>query len=87
VDVVKQEVVKLVVQHEPPIKAETTNTLQGSTLSLTLLSDFHALRRRLELAESALSHHLHVPLGENSVHECSQRLLKLEVCNHIKDVR
>uniref|UniRef100_A0A8C7IHC1 Desmoplakin n=1 Tax=Oncorhynchus kisutch TaxID=8019 RepID=A0A8C7IHC1_ONCKI len=78
VDVVKQEVVKLVVQHEPPIKGETTNTLQGSTLSLTLLSDLHALRRRLELAESGLSHHLHVPLGENSVQDCSQRLLKLE---------
>nr|XP_046215731.1 desmoplakin-like [Oncorhynchus gorbuscha] len=85
VDVVKQEVVKLVVQHEPSIKAETTNTLQGSTLSLTLLSDFHALRRRLELAESGLSHHLHVPLGENSVHECSQRLLKLEGIRHDLD--
>lgn len=82
---VKKEVVKLVVQHEPPIKVETTNTLQGSTLSLTLLSDLHALRRRLELAESGLSHHLHVPLGENSVQECSQRLLKLEVCNYINN--
>ncbi|XP_042163577.1 desmoplakin [Oncorhynchus tshawytscha] len=85
VDVVKKEVVKLVVQHEPPIKAETTNTLQGSTLSLTLLSDLHALRRRLELAESGLSHHLHVPLGENSVQECSQRLLKLEGIRHDLD--
>uniref|UniRef100_A0A8C7SKW6 Desmoplakin a n=1 Tax=Oncorhynchus mykiss TaxID=8022 RepID=A0A8C7SKW6_ONCMY len=83
VDVVKQEVVKLVVQHEPPIKAETTNTLQGSTLSLTLLSDLHALRRRLELAESGLSHHLHVPLGENSVQECSQRLLKLSYLRNL----
>ncbi|KAM9426904.1 desmoplakin-A-like isoform 2-T2 [Salvelinus alpinus] len=73
VEVVKQEVV----QHEPPIKAETTNTL-----SLTLLSDLHALRRRLELAESGLGHHLHVPLGENSVQECSQRLLKLEGIHH-----
>ncbi|XP_020318191.1 desmoplakin-like isoform X2 [Oncorhynchus kisutch] len=85
VDVVKQEVVKLVVQHEPPIKGETTNTLQGSTLSLTLLSDLHALRRRLELAESGLSHHLHVPLGENSVQDCSQRLLKLEGIRHDLD--
>uniref|UniRef100_A0A673ZN50 Desmoplakin n=1 Tax=Salmo trutta TaxID=8032 RepID=A0A673ZN50_SALTR len=84
-EVVKKEVVKLVVQHEPPIKVETTNILQGSTLSLTLLSDLHALRRRLELAESGLSHHLHVPLGENSVQECSQHLLKLEVCNYINN--
>ncbi|CAB1317406.1 unnamed protein product [Coregonus sp. 'balchen'] len=85
----KQEVVK-------PIKAETTKitktsvsktstSTQGSTLSLTLLSDLHALRRRLELAESDLSHHLHVPLGENSVQECSQRLLKLEGIHHDLD--
>ncbi|XP_041752215.1 desmoplakin isoform X2 [Coregonus clupeaformis] len=89
VEVVKQEVVK-------PIKAETTKitktsvsktstSTQGSTLSLTLLSDLHALRRRLELAESDLSHHLHVPLGENSVQECSQRLLKLEGIHHDLD--
>uniref|UniRef100_A0A673ZMQ7 Desmoplakin n=1 Tax=Salmo trutta TaxID=8032 RepID=A0A673ZMQ7_SALTR len=84
-EVVKKEVVKLVVQHEPPIKVETTNILQGSTLSLTLLSDLHALRRRLELAESGLSHHLHVPLGENSVQECSQHLLKLEGIHHDLD--
>uniref|UniRef100_A0A8C7I0Q7 Desmoplakin n=1 Tax=Oncorhynchus kisutch TaxID=8019 RepID=A0A8C7I0Q7_ONCKI len=54
---------------------------QGSNMSLTLLSDLQALRRRLELAESGLSHHLHVSLGENSVQECSQHLLQLEVCN------
>uniref|UniRef100_A0A4W5KJ05 Desmoplakin n=1 Tax=Hucho hucho TaxID=62062 RepID=A0A4W5KJ05_9TELE len=59
----------------------TNSSTQGSTLSLPLLSDLQALRRRLELAESDLSHHLHVSLGENSVQECSQRLLKLEVCN------
>ncbi|XP_045061815.1 desmoplakin-like isoform X2 [Coregonus clupeaformis] len=92
----KVEVVKPVVQPEPPIKAETTKitktsvaktstSTQGSTLSLTLLSDLHALRRRLELAESGLSHHLHVPLGENSVQECSQRLLNLEGIHHDLD--
>uniref|UniRef100_A0A8C8MP17 Desmoplakin a n=1 Tax=Oncorhynchus tshawytscha TaxID=74940 RepID=A0A8C8MP17_ONCTS len=60
---------------------ETSISTQGSNMSLTLLSDLQALRRRLELAESGLSHHLHVSLGENSVQECSQHLLKLEVCN------
>uniref|UniRef100_A0A8C8K7Q0 Desmoplakin a n=1 Tax=Oncorhynchus tshawytscha TaxID=74940 RepID=A0A8C8K7Q0_ONCTS len=59
----------------------TSISTQGSNMSLTLLSDLQALRRRLELAESGLSHHLHVSLGENSVQECSQHLLKLEVCN------
>jgi hypothetical protein len=84
----------VVVQPEPPIKANTTKithtslketsiSTQGSNMSLTLLSDLQALRRRLELAESGLGHHLHVSLGENSVQECSQHLLKLEVCNCI----
>uniref|UniRef100_A0A674F0R4 Desmoplakin n=1 Tax=Salmo trutta TaxID=8032 RepID=A0A674F0R4_SALTR len=62
---------------------ETSISTQGSNMSLSLLSDLQALRRRLELAESGLSHHLHVSLGENSVQECSQHLLKLEVCNCI----
>ncbi|XP_062337955.1 desmoplakin-A isoform X1 [Osmerus eperlanus] len=85
VDVIKPTMSK-------PIQAETTKsttkttvsktTIQtptpSSALSVTLLSELNALRRRLELAESGLSQHLHVPLGENSVQECSQRLLKLE---------
>lgn len=86
----------VVVQPELPIKANTTKitntsctgtsiSTQGSNMSLSLLSDLQALRRRLELAESGLSHHLHVSLGENSVQECSQRLLKLEVCNYINN--
>ncbi|CAL8279824.1 unnamed protein product [Lota lota] len=50
-----------------------------STLSLTLLNDLNALRRRLEVTESSLTYHLHVPLGENGVHECSQHLQKLQV--------
>uniref|UniRef100_A0A8C7M2B8 Desmoplakin a n=1 Tax=Oncorhynchus mykiss TaxID=8022 RepID=A0A8C7M2B8_ONCMY len=84
---------------EPPIKANTTKitntslketsiSTQGSNMSLTLLSDLQALRRRLELAESGLSHHLHVSLGENSVQECSQHLLKLEgIHNDLDGVR
>ncbi|XP_067108659.1 desmoplakin-A isoform X3 [Osmerus mordax] len=85
VDVIKPTMSK-------PIQAETTKsttkttvsktTIQtptpSSALSVTLLSELNALRRRLELAESGLSQHLHVSLGENSVQECSQRLLKLE---------
>ncbi|XP_021469161.2 desmoplakin isoform X2 [Oncorhynchus mykiss] len=89
----------VVVQPEPPIKANTTKitntslketsiSTQGSNMSLTLLSDLQALRRRLELAESGLSHHLHVSLGENSVQECSQHLLKLEgIHNDLDGVR
>ncbi|XP_039999052.1 desmoplakin isoform X2 [Xiphias gladius] len=48
------------------------------TLSLTLLSSLQEIRRRLELAESGLTSHLHVTLGDNSVHECSVQIQKLQ---------
>lgn len=51
----------------------------SSTFNLTLLSSFQDLRRRLELVESGLTSHLHIPLGENSVYECSVHIQKLEV--------
>lgn len=54
---------------------------QKITLSLTLLSNLQELRRRLELAESGLTTHLHIPMGDNSVHECSLHIQKLQVCN------
>uniref|UniRef100_A0A8C5GMS1 Desmoplakin a n=1 Tax=Gouania willdenowi TaxID=441366 RepID=A0A8C5GMS1_GOUWI len=50
-----------------------------STLSLTLLTSLQELRRRLELAESGLTNHLHIRLGDNSVHECSVHIQKLQV--------
>ncbi|XP_029970136.1 desmoplakin-A isoform X2 [Salarias fasciatus] len=49
-----------------------------STLSLTLLSSLQEIRRRLELAESGLTRHLHLPLGENSLHECSVHIQNLQ---------
>ncbi|XP_037387969.1 desmoplakin isoform X1 [Pygocentrus nattereri] len=50
----------------------------SSTLSLNLLTQIHTLRRRLEAAETGLSQHLHIPLKDNSVQECSQRLQLLQ---------
>uniref|UniRef100_A0A668ARA0 Desmoplakin n=1 Tax=Myripristis murdjan TaxID=586833 RepID=A0A668ARA0_9TELE len=46
-------------------------------INLTLLNGLHALRRRLELVESGLTNHLHISLGDNSLHECSEHLQKL----------
>lgn len=56
----------------------------SSTLSLSLLSSLQEIRRRLEIAESGLTSHLHIPFGENSVHECSVHIQKLQVCNLLK---
>lgn len=69
-EVPKQEVAKPVTKPPPSSSA---------TLSLTLLSSLQELRRRLELAESGLTSHLHVPLGENGVHQCSVHIQRLQV--------
>ncbi|KAG7455178.1 hypothetical protein MATL_G00253790 [Megalops atlanticus] len=63
-----------------PVKAAPPQTSsQTSSQSLTLLSELHALRQRLEQAESGLTRYLHLPLGENSIQECTQNLVLLEV--------
>uniref|UniRef100_A0AAQ5XTN1 Desmoplakin a n=1 Tax=Amphiprion ocellaris TaxID=80972 RepID=A0AAQ5XTN1_AMPOC len=62
-------------------KVTTQPPQSTSTLSLTLLSSLQELRRKLEMAESGLTRHLHIPLGDNSVHECSVNIQKLQVCN------
>nr|XP_019962526.1 PREDICTED: desmoplakin isoform X2 [Paralichthys olivaceus] len=60
------------------VKVTTQPPPASSTLSLTLLSGLQEIRRRLELAESGLTSHLHVDLGENSVHECSVHIQNLQ---------
>ncbi|XP_053293085.1 desmoplakin-A isoform X2 [Pleuronectes platessa] len=59
-------------------KVTTQPPPASSTLNLTLLSSLQEIRRRLELAEYGLTSHLHVPLGENSVHECSVHIQNLQ---------
>ncbi|TMS09989.1 Desmoplakin [Larimichthys crocea] len=57
----------------------------SSTLSLNLLSSLQELRRRLEMSESGLTSHLHVRLGENSVHECSLHIQRLQAVHQDLD--
>uniref|UniRef100_A0A8C6KYF7 Desmoplakin n=1 Tax=Nothobranchius furzeri TaxID=105023 RepID=A0A8C6KYF7_NOTFU len=63
-----------VTKGKPPTQA-------SSSVSLTLLSSLQDLHRQLEIAESGLTSHLHVPFGDNSVHECSVHIQKLQVQN------
>uniref|UniRef100_A0A665VSF4 Desmoplakin a n=1 Tax=Echeneis naucrates TaxID=173247 RepID=A0A665VSF4_ECHNA len=42
-------------------------------------------RSRLELAESGLTRHLHIPLGANSVHECTVHIKNLEAVHQDLD--
>ncbi|XP_071346601.1 desmoplakin-A isoform X2 [Trachinotus anak] len=57
----------------------------SSTLSLTLLNSLQELRQRLESAESGLTSHLHIPMGDNSVHECTVHIQKLETVHQDLD--
>lgn len=66
---IKKEVVK-VVKTEPPKKKVVVSTS---------LSDLHMLRLRLEGAESTLSQHIHVCLGDDGVHDCGLKITHLEV--------
>ena len=61
----------------PKVKTQVPQT--STTVSLTLLSGLQNIRHRLEMTESDLSSHLHIPLGENSVHECSVHIQRLQV--------
>uniref|UniRef100_A0A3Q3AQY2 Desmoplakin a n=1 Tax=Kryptolebias marmoratus TaxID=37003 RepID=A0A3Q3AQY2_KRYMA len=55
----------------------SSSTSVRSTISLTLLSNLQELRRQLEMAESGLTSHLHIPLGDNSVHQCTVHMQKI----------
>ncbi len=62
----------------------TNGTLVSSGLNISHMSDLSALRRRVEAAETGLIQHLHVPLKENGVQECSKRLVLLQVTSNTK---
>ncbi|KAK5919601.1 hypothetical protein CgunFtcFv8_023477 [Champsocephalus gunnari] len=57
----------------------------STTLSVVLLRNLQDIHRRLELAESGLTSHLHIHLGENSVHESSVHIEKLEIVHQELD--
>ncbi|KAJ0058719.1 hypothetical protein NL108_000412 [Boleophthalmus pectinirostris] len=57
-----------------------------SKLSMALLNSLHDLRYRLQLAETDLTSHLHILPGENSLHECSVHIQKLQLVHQDLDV-
>uniref|UniRef100_A0A3B1K9N4 Desmoplakin a n=1 Tax=Astyanax mexicanus TaxID=7994 RepID=A0A3B1K9N4_ASTMX len=67
------------------VYVSSSSSSSASSLSLNLLTQIHTLRRRLEAAETGLSQHLHVPLKDNSVQECSHRLQLLQGVHHDLD--
>ncbi|KAJ0011582.1 hypothetical protein NQD34_012557 [Periophthalmus magnuspinnatus] len=63
----------------------TKTTPPTSKLSVALLNSLHDLRYRLQQAEVDLTGHLHMPLGENSLHECSVHIQKLQLVHQDLD--
>ncbi|XP_063317436.1 desmoplakin-A-like isoform X2 [Pelmatolapia mariae] len=80
-----QKVEKVKVTKTSAPKPNNQTPPPSSSLSLTLLTSLHELRRRLELAESGLTSHLHIPLGDNSVYECSVHIQKLQAMHQDLD--
>ncbi len=77
--------VKVVNVMETDGKAVVTNGKPVSSgLNVSAMSDLSALRRRMEAAEMGLTQHLHVSPKENSVQDCSQRLVLLQVQSNTK---
>ncbi|XP_012730954.2 desmoplakin isoform X2 [Fundulus heteroclitus] len=70
------------VKTEPPKQEVQVPVKQppkpSTVINLSWLSNLQEIRHRLEVAESGLTNHLHVPLGENNVHECSLHIQKLQ---------
>nr|XP_061795113.1 desmoplakin-B-like [Nerophis lumbriciformis] len=54
-------------------------------LSIALLSSLQELRRRLELAESGLTGHLHICSGENSLKDCLFHIEQLQIVHQDLD--
>uniref|UniRef100_A0A3Q1BGL8 Desmoplakin b n=1 Tax=Amphiprion ocellaris TaxID=80972 RepID=A0A3Q1BGL8_AMPOC len=72
-----KEVVK-VVRTEPVRRRVSSSSVSSASSSSHSLSELHSLRLRLEAAESMLTQHLHVCVGEDAVHDCGLKIIQLE---------
>ncbi|XP_072297683.1 desmoplakin-A [Eucyclogobius newberryi] len=86
---VKQEPPKNTSDTTEEVKVTTVTVTKAppptSKLSVALLSSLHDLRYRLQQAETDLTRHLHVPMGENSLHECSLHIQRLQLVHQDLD--
>uniref|UniRef100_A0A3P8THS1 Desmoplakin b n=1 Tax=Amphiprion percula TaxID=161767 RepID=A0A3P8THS1_AMPPE len=65
-------------QTEPVRRRVSSSSVSSASSSSHSLSELHSLRLRLEAAESMLSQHLHVCVGEDAVHDCGLKIIQLE---------
>uniref|UniRef100_A0A3P8TLQ1 Desmoplakin b n=1 Tax=Amphiprion percula TaxID=161767 RepID=A0A3P8TLQ1_AMPPE len=69
---------QLVVQLPTYGQRVSSSSVSSASSSSHSLSELHSLRLRLEAAESMLSQHLHVCVGEDAVHDCGLKIIQLE---------
>uniref|UniRef100_A0A672YY41 Desmoplakin b n=1 Tax=Sphaeramia orbicularis TaxID=375764 RepID=A0A672YY41_9TELE len=85
--VIKRETVK--VTKAEPVRRKVLLSSSSSSSSISSsqsLSDLHSLRLRLEAAEGTLSQHLHVSIGDDSVHDCGLKITQLEMVQRDVDL-
>uniref|UniRef100_A0A3Q1ERP6 Desmoplakin b n=1 Tax=Acanthochromis polyacanthus TaxID=80966 RepID=A0A3Q1ERP6_9TELE len=70
---------QLVVQLPTYGQRVSSSSVSTASSSSHSLSELHSLRLRLEAAESMLSQHLHVCVGEDAVHDCGLKISQLEM--------
>ncbi|KAK1173679.1 desmoplakin-like isoform X1 [Acipenser oxyrinchus oxyrinchus] len=73
---------KLIIQlptTKPGTNIDNKNPVTGhGQVSPSLLSDLQKLRMRLEYSESGMTQHIHIPLSEDTVRDCYNRITTLE---------
>ncbi|XP_033848504.3 desmoplakin-like isoform X2 [Acipenser ruthenus] len=73
---------KLIIQlptTKPGTNVDNKNPVTShSQISPSLLSDLQKLRVRLEYSESGMTQHIHIPLSEDTVRDCYNRITTLE---------
>ncbi|KAJ0032595.1 hypothetical protein NQD34_002676 [Periophthalmus magnuspinnatus] len=79
---VRKESVK--VTKAEPVKRKVI--LSSSSTSFLSLSELQALRMRLEAAESTLSQHVHICLGDDGLQDCSLKIQQLEMVQRDVDL-
>ncbi|XP_017579264.1 desmoplakin isoform X3 [Pygocentrus nattereri] len=65
---------QLVVQ----LPAYTSKRFQKVSFGVNLLSELHALQLKLDTAESALTTHLHIPLGQDAPAQCANHISRTQ---------
>lgn len=79
--VIKKDVVK-VTRTEPVRKKvllSSSSSFSASSSSSQSLSELYSLRLRLEAAESTLSQHVHISVGDDGARDCGLKIIQLEV--------